>query len=130
MRFYIVVLLFITSCESFNHNSETCSLQGFVEQDGISLESDAELLVSNVIYTTGETAMIINGEINISSELRTFTIVLDPENTSRVIDFTFPLSHLDSLPYRCMFTTLDNGLCEITWCRGERRLYLRKKITL
>jgi len=130
MRLLFILLFITVSCESYDSKSEACTVQGFDELSDTSIQSTDKLRVSHVAYSTAEHVRIINGKITISQESFPFTIVLDDQKFPKVITSSFPFASMDSLAYRCSFQMKDGGFCEILWERENKRVYLRKRVTL
>lgn len=127
---FAFLFLCAVSCEAYYDQNEVCTVQGFDDFCDASIKSVDELRVSHVAYSTAEQFRVINGEITVSEKSFPFTVVLDDQEEATVTTATFPFNHLDSLEYQCSFRMLRNGLGEICWERNNRRVYLRKKITL
>lgn len=126
MRFAFLFVFFAYGCEQKLTENESCSLQGlhFLVSKNLSCKSD--LKISNVLFSTGSTYHLIQGEVNLNQEDYPFSILVD---STTILEHTFPLSLLDSNVYDCKVNYSKSNFIEIEWTRNGNRLALKKKAT-
>lgn len=117
----------LLSCAEEVDESVNIECEGFSYS---SLQLSEPFYLDSIQYSNGQTNFLLSGEFSFDYLKRSFTIVIDADpriGDFKVLSSEFPLSYLDKLPYETI-VTYRNGLCEITWRRKKKRLYLRQTI--
>ncbi len=86
--------------------------------------------LDSIQYSAGNSNYVVSGKVIYEGNESSFTILSNASpksKTFKIQESTFPLRSIDSSKFECVLT-YDKGVCEISWVKDSKFLYLRNSI--
>ncbi len=99
-----------------------------IENSEIEMDSSFEL--DSIQHSSGKSNYIVSGKMIFKGKERSFAVMSSNSPSSKGFEIrqsTFPLRSIDSSKFECVLT-YDKGVCEISWVKDSKFLYLRNSI--
>jgi hypothetical protein len=126
--FFICCLTLFVSCQNDTEHADViCSGFG-IENSEIEMNGPFEL--DSIQYSSGKSNYIVSGKMIFKGKERSFAVISSESPSSKAFEirkFTFPLRSIDSSKFECVLT-YRKGVCEISWRKDSKFLYLRSSI--
>tara|TARA_B110000459_G_scaffold203326_1_gene259407 strand:+ start:2291 stop:2611 length:321 start_codon:yes stop_codon:yes gene_type:complete len=94
------------------------------------IEMDIPFKLDSIQHSSGKLNYIVSGKIIFKGKKRSFAVMSSESPSSKAFEIrqsTFPLHSIDSSKFECVLT-YDKGVCEISWVKDSKFLYLRNSI--
>ncbi|MFT6500500.1 MAG: hypothetical protein ACJASQ_000609 [Crocinitomicaceae bacterium] len=104
-----------------------CSGFGIVNSE---IEMDSPFELDSIQYSSGISNYIVSGKMFFKGKERSFAVMSSESPSSKAFEIqqsTFPLRSIDSSKFECVLT-FRKGVCEISWRKDAKFLYLRNSI--
>lgn len=125
---FVFCLILIASCQNnTEHVDVLCSGFGIENSE---IEMSGPFILDSIQYSTGKSNYMVSGRVIYKDKESSFTILsnISPRSMAfEIEESTFPLGSIDSSKFECVLTYYK-GVCEISWRKDSKFLYLRNSI--
>ena len=125
---FFFCLILLASCQgNIEQANVICSGFGI---EGSEIEMNEPFKLDSIQYSSAKFNYLLSGSLRYGNEVHSFTILSNVSPRSKLFElegFAFPLRSIDSSKFECVLT-YDKGVCEISWKKDSKFLYLRNSI--